>query len=89
MCRQNLSINKVIDLKNIDLLNSYLDGCEATCPHWSWCEDYSRMEQNIRLLDGQAGECACCGEVYNYEDMTKRKTGWYCDRCIRAEESRC
>ena len=85
MCIQNLNINKVIDLKNIDLLNSYLDGCEATCPNWSSCQEYSLMEQNIRLLDGQATLCKLCQEIVNFEDLEDG----YCDRCMRAIESRC
>ena len=86
MCIQNLHIQKVIDSQNIDLINSYMDGCEATCPNWSSCQEYSFMEQNIRLLDGQAGGCRLCGEITNYEDMNE---DGYCDRCQRAIESRC
>lgn len=85
MCVQNLSINKIIDFKNIDLLNSYLDGCEATCPNWNSCQEYSLMEQNIRLLDGQATLCKLCQEIVNFEDLENG----YCDKCMRAIGSRC
>lgn len=81
--------NNVLNSNNWDKISNFMDGCESLCIKYGSCDYFTALDEKLRVLDGQATKCACCGEVYNYEDMTKRKTGWYCDRCIRAEESRC
>ena len=86
MCIQNLHVQKVIDFQNVDLLNAYTDGCEATCPNWNSCQEYDFMKQNVKLLFGQAVGCKLCGEITDCIDVNEEG---YCDRCQRAIESRC
>lgn len=28
------------------------------------------------------GECAWCGEVFDFDDMTRYKDDWFCRECI-------
>ena len=80
------SLSKLLEAETIEPISNFMDYCEGNCEHWGYCQSYSLLEQRIRLLDGQAGYCKCCGEVCNFEDMNE---AGYCDRCQRAIESRC
>ena len=80
------SLDKLINSDTIEPIGNFMDYCESNCQHWGYCQSYAQLEQRIRVLDGQAGECKCCGEIYNYEDMNE---AGYCERCQRAERSRC
>ena len=83
---QNNDLEKLMITNDIQELGNSMSYCEDQCLNQYWCKTYSEFEQRYRLLDGQAGECKCCKEIYNYEDMNKEG---YCDRCQRAIESRC
>ena len=84
-CTNTYNPNMTLSTTDIQELGNCMSFCESYCLDQSSCNTYSLLEQRYRLLDGQAGECKCCGEIYNFEDM---KNG-YCDRCQRAVESRC
>ena len=85
-CDNDYKPNTLINTNDIQELGNCMSYCEDHCLNQSFCNTYSLLEQRYRLLDGQAGECKCCGEIYNYEDMNE---AGYCERCQRAEKSRC
>ena len=83
---QKQELTQIKTTQDIQTLADFMSHCENYCLDQSRCQSYADLEQRYRLLDGQAGECKCCGEVYNFEDMNE---DGYCDRCQRAIESRC
>lgn len=83
---QKQELAQIKTTQDIQTLANFMSYCEDQCLNQYWCKTYSELEQRYRLLDGQAGECKCCGEIYNFEDMNENG---YCDRCQRARESRC
>ena len=86
MKRCDKDLSKLFETKDIQELGNFMSYCEDHCLHQGYCQSYADLEQRYRLLDGQAGGCKCCGEIYNLEDMNE---DGYCDRCQRAIGSRC
>ena len=83
-CDRDLS--PLYETNDLQLLGNFMSYCEDNCLNQGVCQSYSQLHQRWMILNGEAGECKCCGEIYNYEDMNE---AGYCDRCQRAEKSRC
>ena len=72
--------------QDIRTLADFMSYCENECLDQSRCQSYADLEQRWKLLKGEAKLCKCCEEVTDISDLNERG---YCDRCQRAEESRC
>lgn len=81
--------NNVLESKDYEKISNFMDDCESVCPKYGSCDYFTMLDERLRVIDGQAGKCIVCGEIYNFEDMEEGKQGWYCNRCLRAIESRC
>jgi len=44
------------------------DWCEENCPKYSSCDTIAWAEDESKLLNGEAWECAKCGSIVNYSD---------------------
>lgn len=84
-CTRN-NLDKLFSSQEIEPISNFLNYCEAECQHWSYCRSYSLLDQKLSVLNGQATECKCCGEIYDHSEMDENG---YCERCQRAERSRC
>ena len=55
------------------------DWCEENCPKYSSCDTIAWAEDESKLLDGEAWECAKCGSIVNNSDEL-------CWKCNAKEE---
>ena len=79
-------LNKIQTTQDTQALADFMSYCENECLDQSRCQSYADLEQRWKLLTGEAKLCECCQEITDISEINERG---YCDRCQRAEESRC
>lgn len=87
MCIKD-NFNEILQSGDEGLINLFMNECESNCVKYGSCDYHTMLDEQLRMIHGEAGRCSFCNEIYNFEDMTEGNTGWYCDRCQRAIESR-
>lgn len=79
--------NKILESNDWNDINNFMDKC-YDCVKYGNCDYYGYLDDKLVQLETHV-PCAWCGELGLEADMKQTDSGFLCDRCQRAIESRC
>jgi hypothetical protein len=79
--------NSVLESNDWNKINNFMDDC-YNCVKYGSCDYLGYLDEKLIELETKV-PCVICGELDEEADMKCTDSGFICDRCQRAIESRC